>query len=146
MKLSPTKIRPIRLVGLLLAIAIVFTVGCSTPDPIVGNWKPEQRYDRFHEAWEPAKDEVYLEFSPDGKYSGFTKGKLSRGTYKVDSSTVPHTLIFNDDKSGPMNSVFKVEGNNLTMKSYVGAGADFPENLEPASGEPAFELVILKRQ
>ena len=122
------------------------TLGCTPPDPIVGNWKPAQRYDRFHETWEPAKDEVYLEFLPDGKYSGFTKEKLSRGTYKVDNTQTPNRLILNDEKSGPMNSVFKVDGRNLTMKSYVNAGADFPSDLEPASGEAAFELVILERQ
>jgi|KBSSwiStaDraftv2_1062776.scaffolds.fasta_scaffold229600_3 hypothetical protein len=135
-----------KFVALLLVITIALNLGCGSPSPIVGKWKPSQRYDRFQETWEPAKDDVFVEFSSDGKFSGFLNGKRTGGTYTVDTTGTPHHLILNDGNSGTTNVVFKIEGNTLTWKSYLDTAAIFPPNLEPLNNEPNFELVKFERQ
>jgi hypothetical protein len=135
-----------RFVALFLAVAFALTLGCGSSSPVVGKWKPAQRYDRLSGTWEAAKDDVFLEISSDGTYGGFLKSKRTGGTYTVDTSVNPAHLTFNDRKSGTINTVFKVEGNTLTLKSYLDTEEIFPPNLEPVENEPSFELVRFERQ
>jgi hypothetical protein len=136
-----------KLVALLLIITFALILGCGTSDPLVGRWKPVQRYDRFKETWEPAGDGVlFLQLSGDGKFSGFVRGERAGGTYTVDTTVTPHHLILNDANSGTINVVYKIEGNSMTWKSYLDTGATFPQNLEPGNDEPSFELVKIERQ
>jgi hypothetical protein len=106
-----------------------------------------QRYDRFQQTWAPASDGgAFLQFSADGKFSGFLRGERASGTYTVDASVMPHHLVLNDATSGIINVAFKIEGNTMTWKSYLDTAAVFPPNLEPVDNEPSFELVKLERQ
>jgi hypothetical protein len=82
----------------------------------------------------------------DGKFTGFLKGKRTGGTYTVDTTANPNHLILMEGKSETTNAAFKVEGNTLTLKSYLDTGAIFPPNVEPGSNEPSFELVKFERQ
>jgi hypothetical protein len=135
-----------KFVAFILAITIALTLGCGSPSPVVGKWKPSQRYDRFQESWEPAKDDVYVEFTSDGKFNGFLKGKRAGGAYTVDTTGTPQHLILNDGNSGTINVTFQLEGNTMTWKSYLDTGAIFPPSLEPLDNEPNFELVKFERQ
>jgi len=135
-----------KLITFCLAVIIALNLGCGSASPVVGKWKPAQRYDRFQENWEPAKDDVFLEFSADGKFTGFLKGKRTGGSYTVDASANPNHLTLDDSNSETINVVFKIEGNSMTWKSYLDTGAIFPPNLEPVDNEPNFELVKFERQ
>ena len=135
-----------RAIGFVLAIVIALTFGCSPTSPVVGKWKPAERYDRFNETWQPAKDDVFLEFLADGSFTGFLKGKRTGGTYTVDATGNPHHLTLNEGKSETTNAAFKLEGNTLILKSYLDTGAIFPPSVEPEDNEPSFELVKFERQ
>ena len=131
--------------ALICVVIVAISCGCSSKS-IVGKWKSVQRYDSFHEKWEPAKDDVDIEFSAGGTYKALTLGKLTQGIYTTDKSRTPNRLVLTDEKSGTFSTVFIVDERTLTLKGFKDGRSEFPTTLDPDNNESVFELVRLERQ
>ncbi len=82
----------------------------------------------------------------DGRYKASTKGALTSGTYMVDQTQSPHRILFNDDKVGSSNAIFKLDGNTLTIKSSKDTKSQCTTDFENGKDEVNCELVKLERK
>jgi uncharacterized protein (TIGR03067 family) len=141
--------------GPSLLISLALAVGAPGKDPagkdppsIVGEWVGEKAVAGGKEKPVP-EGGITFTFAADGKLTvkEGPREKADTGSYKIDPQKSPAELDIippEDKKEGPIQGIYKLDGDTLTICFGRGTGGGRPTKFESPEGSETI-LMTLKR-